>query len=303
MSWPATREKLTQMLAAQYRRGDYGNYIALVGKELNLAVKYSKGSMMKCLMPGSYMILVYEPPNLHVPNVKYALQNPPEIKHDYKVVVNKHIKEGAEEESDTEDFQILQIPAILKSSMEETLQAHVNDKKDNIDLTEYPSLVSSRLSTWITKEEIITNKHYGWHIVASGTAIRDSESNSIVSTVDKLPYIPEDLQAKPGLKNILHRDYVVSFVRAPGKKVENTKIHMFRVEKTLESWVKRGCKDCWAGGITQILSIDFIHKILFFVMLLSFFVGRFSCKKYDEVTELDQTGVDLDPTFSESAMW
>ena len=110
MSRPATREKITQMLAAQYRRGDLGNFIAVIGKELNLAVKYSKGSMMKCLMPANYMIVVYEPPNLHVPNIKFALKEVPEIKLDFHVEVTRYTKEGIEEESDDEYMGILDFP-------------------------------------------------------------------------------------------------------------------------------------------------------------------------------------------------
>ena len=94
--------------------------------------------------------------------------------------------------------------------MEEHLQT-ISDEKKEVDMTEFPSLMSSRLSAKITKDESLTNKHYGWHIVTSGTAPRESESNSIVSTIDKLPYIPEELQTKGGLRNIICRDYVVSF--------------------------------------------------------------------------------------------
>jgi len=44
-----------------------------------MCFKRKKGTMMQCLLPGDYVIVIYEPPNINLPNITYIEEKPIKI--------------------------------------------------------------------------------------------------------------------------------------------------------------------------------------------------------------------------------
>ena len=64
---PAFQTEFMAMLRGQLRRSNNFNYIALLGRELNLAAKHKKGSVFQLLLLEEWVLLLYEPPVISLP--------------------------------------------------------------------------------------------------------------------------------------------------------------------------------------------------------------------------------------------
>ena len=132
------------------------------------------------------MILIYEPPHLNLPTIKYAGHVFEEPTKDYQVSVKIRNKKDSKKEIKEDIAELKEVNAlkILKSGLEDQLERW--DGKGEIDLTDYPLIISSKISHEIMKNDSIETKEYGWHVVSGSIGKPNSEVSSLCSTVDKI---------------------------------------------------------------------------------------------------------------------
>ena len=49
--------------------------------------------------------------------------------------------------------------------------------------------------------------------------------------------------------------------------------------------MNRSIKGIKEGGFRQIFSLAFVQKLMFFALMISFFMGRFTCQHFDRMEE------------------
>lgn len=234
---------------------------------------------MQCLLPGDHVVMIYQPPNINLPNIKYALDEDKEVEMDYEIVVDPVYEEGGLQEEPIEDLRTLDIPSTIKHALEQQLVIN-KDKKGELDLFELPQMVSGFMSNKLTKDDKIKDKHYGWHVISGGIGKANSEANGVASTMNKQDALPLAERKITGINKIIYREFKAKFTLK--EKEQNIKFMCYRCNKGMESNITSAAKDFYSGGLRSFLSFDFVHKILFIMMLVAFFVNRLICPKFEK---------------------
>lgn len=146
-------------------------------------------------------------------------------------------------------------------------------------------MISSNLSSKISSLKGQVEDHYGWHLVIGAIGKAKSEHIRSNTSVNKYVLLPEKLKRVAGIKNVFMREFIVSFTLDNSEK--SFHLLMFRCEKDLESNIAFAWREFKAGGISSVLSLGFLHKMLFFGLFVAFFMSRFGCSKYDTLDTSD----------------
>lgn len=283
-----TRELLTQELAREFRRKNMGNCIAVVGKELNLAVKFQQKSMMQCMMHGDHVVTVYQPPGLNIPYVSHSLYQDLDLSQDYSVEVTpiwKQLPGQSQKTEETDEYlKEIDIPGVIKHALEQQLEKYVSEKKGGeFDPVEFPAMAASFLSRDLSQNDEIRDKIYGWNFVSGGIGKPGSSGNSISCTVDKLPLLTREVREKEGVDTKCYREYNVNY-SFEGKSTNNLKVIVFRVGRARENRLKKGVKDFYEAGPKEWFSVNTVHKILFMILGFLFLYSRLGCTEQVETT-------------------
>lgn len=58
------RSYLCDFIQKQLHKAKYHNVMVLIGKDFNISLKYKKNSLMRFILPGDYVMMFYESPNI-----------------------------------------------------------------------------------------------------------------------------------------------------------------------------------------------------------------------------------------------
>lgn len=258
-----------------------GNFIAVIGKELNLAVKFQQKSMMQCMMHGDYVVTVYSPPGLQIPYVSHSLYQDLDLSQEYSIEVTpiwKQLPGQSQPTEETDEYlKQIDIPKAIKHALEQQLEKFVSEKKGGeFDPVEFPAMTASFLSRSISMNDDLEHKIFGWNFVSGGIGKPGSTANSISSSIDKLPLLTKEVRGMEGVTMKCYREYNVNY-SFEGKSTNNLKIIMFRVSRARENRFKKGVMDFVDAGPKEWFSINTVHKLLFLVLGFLFLYGRLGC--------------------------
>lgn len=60
----SARSQLCKLISEQLYKADYPNSLVVLGKEFNISLKYKKMTLMRFYLPGDYILMIYESPNI-----------------------------------------------------------------------------------------------------------------------------------------------------------------------------------------------------------------------------------------------
>lgn len=81
-----------------------------------MCFKRKKGTMMQCMLPAEYVCVLYEPPNINLPNITYLEEKACEGMEGIKVWVVQKSKQNFEK------LDLLNIPDIIESALKQTIK-------------------------------------------------------------------------------------------------------------------------------------------------------------------------------------
>lgn len=58
------RSYLCKFIIEQLHKAGYPNSLVIMGKDFNISLKYKKNTLMRFYLPGDYIMMIYESPNI-----------------------------------------------------------------------------------------------------------------------------------------------------------------------------------------------------------------------------------------------
>ena len=309
------RSFLCKFVIEQLHKSGNPNSLVIVGKDFNISLKYKKNTLLRVYLPGDYIMMVYESPQICVPSLKHShtawlepdesynikvtpidLPKSDDSSADHPGFFNEENKNYCEEYN--EEVKDMNIESIIEQNLSYELMLYETDleeknKTAEFDLCEFPQMISGMVTKVLLENENKKDGNYGWHYIVSSPFKPNSEPNLITSSVSHY-YLLTPEQQSNGISNVIYREYLVDFdlplksksTKAPFK-FSRQQIHlvMFRVDRGHDSVIGKALESVKSLKVTKLLSIGSMHKFFFILLVLVYFANRFIWGKYDKINE------------------
>lgn len=126
------------------------------------------------------------------------------------------------------------------------------------------------------------SREYGWHFLCTGQFNPGSDAFNISTSVQHYYKQSED-DKKAGIFDVIYREYLIDFVMPPKNTAQQVHLVAYRVKRGHESAIGQAFESIKSVKVTNLLSIAYLHKTFFVLLVFVYFANRFLCGKYDKI--------------------
>ena len=156
-----------------------------------------------------------------------------------------------------------------------------SESKTQLDICEMPQMISGQVTRKLADSDT-TSREYGWHFTCTSQCNPGSDAFHISTSAQHYYSLSEE-HKKAGIFDVIYREYLIDFLIPPKNTAQQIHLIAYRAKRGHDSTIGKALESVKSVKITQLLSVAYLHKSFFVLLVIVYFGNRLLCSKYDHI--------------------